>query len=480
MFLFFLNIMTNLFYFLIFLSFIVFCDIPEHFQYKIQDPATENLEWMIDLYDLICFELIVIVSVILMLLISLFYSPTHSYKNADDQLRYSKKFFSHSTELEVFWTVVPAILLITIAYPSFNLLYALDEDFNYIEYAIKIIGHQWYWTYEYHIGWKDVKFDSYMIDQKDLSRFRPGLSYTYSDELRFTRLLEVDNRLVLPAQSRIVLLITSADVLHSWTVPSFGIKVDACPGRLTKTNLLIKRPGIYFGQCSEICGINHGFMPITVQALPHKIGQCFAKYEGYEHATNFLKSTKKTFRVDTYEDLLFAHKIYNTFNLKTNFGYHKHGEQISVKSIGDDTELYKHNTNRRKMNYNVLKPKHLIEWSGKKNHTPEEIALFEERINKGRDENYYISKQEELAGLLRTLDILKDNVRIHQEIDKLDNVESSRETREYQQRVLIKLIEISTIKSEMAARKKYEIEHGIFNDYSKTDPLKSVKIDKKK
>jgi cytochrome c oxidase subunit 2 len=227
-----------------FFHFFSLCDAPEPYQMVIQDPATEVLEWMIDLYDLICFELIIIISIIFVLLLHLLFNPIH-HSN-------SERTFSHSTNLEVFWTIVPALLLVTIAYPSFSLLYALD-DLTVPSLTIKIIGHQWYWTYEYNSFNTSFAFDSYILN-----------SYEYgSGQLR---LLETDNRLTLPIKTHIRLLITSADVLHSWTIPSFGIKVDACPGRLNQATLFIKRPGLYFGQCSEICGINHGFMPIVVLA----------------------------------------------------------------------------------------------------------------------------------------------------------------------------------------------------------------------
>jgi len=227
-----------------FFHFFSFCDAAEPYQMVIQDPATEVLEWMIDLYDLICFELIVIISIILVLLFNILFNRQHHFNSA--------RTFSHSTNLEIFWTIVPAILLVTIAYPSFSLLYALD-DLTVPSLTIKIIGHQWYWSYEYNSFQTNFAFDSYILN-----------SYEYGSG-QF-RLLETDNRLLLPIKTHIRLLITSADVLHSWTIPSFGIKVDACPGRLNQATLFIKRPGLYFGQCSEICGINHGFMPIVVLA----------------------------------------------------------------------------------------------------------------------------------------------------------------------------------------------------------------------
>jgi cytochrome c oxidase subunit 2 len=241
----------DIFYFIIINNFTTFflrtgCDAPYLGQITTQDPATDIFEGMVNLYDLLCFELIIIVSIILVLLGSILFDSQH-HSN-------SQTTFAHSTELEVFWTIVPALLLLTLAYPSFTLLYALD-DLTLPNVTIKVIGHQWYWSYEYLIDQNNelYTFDSYMVNSAEL------------EEGEF-RLLEVDNRLILPVNKHIRLLITSADVLHSWAVPSFGIKVDACPGRLNQASLLIKRVGTYFGQCSEICGINHGFMPIVVSA----------------------------------------------------------------------------------------------------------------------------------------------------------------------------------------------------------------------
>ena len=166
--------------------------------------------------------------------------------------------FTHSTPLEIVWTIVPAIVLLFIAVPSFALLYSMDELID-PTITLKAVGHQWYWSYEFSDyatleGGESLNYDSYMIPEDDLTGGN-------------LRLLEVDNRVVLPVQTHIRVLITSADVLHSWAVPSFGVKVDACPGRLNQTSVFIKREGTYFGQCSEICGVNHGFMPIVVEAV---------------------------------------------------------------------------------------------------------------------------------------------------------------------------------------------------------------------
>nr|UYK51676.1 cytochrome c oxidase subunit 2 [Asterias amurensis]WGS93914.1 cytochrome c oxidase subunit 2 [Asterias amurensis]WGS93940.1 cytochrome c oxidase subunit 2 [Asterias amurensis]WGS93953.1 cytochrome c oxidase subunit 2 [Asterias amurensis] len=164
----------------------------------------------------------------------------------------TNRFFLEGQTLETIWTVIPAVILIFIALPSLQLLYLIDEVNNPF-LTIKAIGHQWYWSYEY-ADYRDLEFDSYMIPTNDLSLGNP-------------RLLEVDNRLTLPAQTPIRVLVTSSDVLHSWTVPSLGIKMDAVPGRLNQVNFFISRCGLFYGQCSEICGANHSFMPIVIESV---------------------------------------------------------------------------------------------------------------------------------------------------------------------------------------------------------------------
>nr|BCH36289.1 cytochrome c oxidase subunit 2 [Acanthaster planci]BCH36377.1 cytochrome c oxidase subunit 2 [Acanthaster planci]BCH36388.1 cytochrome c oxidase subunit 2 [Acanthaster planci]BCH36399.1 cytochrome c oxidase subunit 2 [Acanthaster planci]BCH36410.1 cytochrome c oxidase subunit 2 [Acanthaster planci] len=162
----------------------------------------------------------------------------------------TNRFFLEGQGLETIWTIIPAIILIFIALPSLQLLYLMDEVNNPF-LTIKAIGHQWYWSYEY-ADYRELEFDSYMIPTSDLSSGMP-------------RLLEVDNRLILPAQTPIRVLVSSADVLHSWAIPSLGVKMDAVPGRLNQVNFFISRCGIFYGQCSEICGANHSFMPIVIE-----------------------------------------------------------------------------------------------------------------------------------------------------------------------------------------------------------------------
>nr|YP_011017343.1 cytochrome c oxidase subunit II [Amblyomma dubitatum]WQF69006.1 cytochrome c oxidase subunit II [Amblyomma dubitatum] len=162
---------------------------------------------------------------------------------------FSSRSMMEGQEIEIIWTMIPAATLIFIAIPSLHLLYLTDEIFN-AQTSIKIIGHQWYWSYEYSDFNKE--FDSFLIPEQEL---KPN-SF---------RLLETDNNLMIPFNTMIKFLITSADVIHSWTIPSLGMKMDAIPGRLNQTFTIANRPGMFFGQCSEICGTNHSFMPISLE-----------------------------------------------------------------------------------------------------------------------------------------------------------------------------------------------------------------------
>lgn len=168
---------------------------------------------------------------------------------------YSNRFLLHGQTIEVIWTILPAIILIFIALPSLRLLYLLDE-INSPSLTLKTIGHQWYWSYEYS-DFINIEFDAYIIPTNELN-------------INSFRLLDVDNRIILPINNQIRILISAADVLHSWTIPSLGVKVDATPGRLNQTNFFINRPGLFFGQCSEICGANHRFIPIVIERIPTK------------------------------------------------------------------------------------------------------------------------------------------------------------------------------------------------------------------
>nr|AND96421.1 cytochrome c oxidase subunit 2 [Onthophagus vulpes] len=169
--------------------------------------------------------------------------------------KYNYRFLLENQMIEIIWTIAPAVTLIFIALPSLQLLYLLDE-INNPTVSMKSIGHQWYWSYEYS-DFKKMEFDSYMISMNDM-------------KLDNFRLLDVDNRTILPYNSQIRMLITAADVIHSWTIPALSVKIDATPGRLNQISFLINRAGLFFGQCSEICGANHSFMPIVVESISMK------------------------------------------------------------------------------------------------------------------------------------------------------------------------------------------------------------------
>nr|YP_010463764.1 cytochrome c oxidase subunit II [Lophogaster typicus]UUL70713.1 cytochrome c oxidase subunit II [Lophogaster typicus] len=162
------------------------------------------------------------------------------------------RFLMNEQTIEVIWTVFPGVILIFIAFPSLYLLYFMEELDNPM-LTLKVLGHQWYWSYEYS-DIKDLNFDSYMIPSEDLK----------DDEFR---LLEVDNRMVVPYNVGIRVFIGSTDVIHSWTVGGLGLKVDAVPGRLNQLMMYINRPGLFYGQCSEICGVKHSFMPIVLESV---------------------------------------------------------------------------------------------------------------------------------------------------------------------------------------------------------------------
>lgn len=227
-----------------------FSDTSENWQLSFQDPATPIMEGIINLHhDLMFFICAISIFVSWMLLRTIWYfNETNNFMASN---------LTHGTFIEIIWTTTPALILLIIAIPSFSLLYAMDEIIS-PAITIKSLGHQWYWSYEYsdylNTENETINFDSYMIPEEDL-------------EVGHLRLLEVDNRMVIPVNTHIRIIISAADVLHSWAVPSLGVKCDAIPGRLNQASLFIKREGLYYGQCSEICGINHGFMPIVVEVV---------------------------------------------------------------------------------------------------------------------------------------------------------------------------------------------------------------------
>lgn len=225
-------------------------DAPEAWQMGFQDPATPIMQGIIDLHhDISFFLLTIVIFVGWMLFRTLWHFNSISNPIPSKII--------HGTTIEIAWTITPSLILVFIAVPSFALLYSMDEVVD-PAITLKAIGHQWYWSYEYSdYNTEDetlINFDSYMIPEDDLS-------------LGQLRLLEVDNRVVIPVKTHIRVLITAADVLHSWAIPSLGVKCDAVPGRLNQVNLFLKREGVFYGQCSELCGANHAFMPIVIEGV---------------------------------------------------------------------------------------------------------------------------------------------------------------------------------------------------------------------
>jgi len=268
----------------IFFKFII--STGESYQVSFQGPSTSIMEGIFNFHNDLMFFLVIIGIFVLWILInciilnhSFFYSryinnfchvqnnliqnailKTKDYNFYRRLVTFNSRGSSHNTFLEIIWTFIPAVILAFIAIPSFGLLYSIEE---FIEptLTVKCTGHQWYWCYEYsnckkvltscHVN--GYKFESYMVPTDSLLKGS-------------LRLLEVDNRLLLPIKTHIQILVTAADVLHCWAVPSLGVKIDACPGRLNQNFIYLKVKGVFYGQCSEICGINHGFMPIVIQS----------------------------------------------------------------------------------------------------------------------------------------------------------------------------------------------------------------------
>nr|AOY39879.1 cytochrome c oxidase subunit 2 [Curculionidae sp. BMNH 1039870] len=166
----------------------------------------------------------------------------------------SHRYLLEGQTIEIIWTSLPALTLILIAFPSLQVLYLMED--NNASLTIKTMGHQWYWSYEYS-DYKNIEFDSYMIPSDSLKPFN-------------FRLLDVDNRLIIPYQLQIRMIISSTDVIHSWTIPSLGIKMDGTPGRLNQSSFFINQSSLLYGQCSEICGTNHSFMPIVIESISTK------------------------------------------------------------------------------------------------------------------------------------------------------------------------------------------------------------------
>lgn len=207
----------------------------------LQDSASPLMEQLTFFHDHTILILVIITIIVSYIIIILFFN------------KYRNRYLLHGQTIETIWTILPTFILLFIAFPSLRLLYLIDE-IREPSITLKSIGHQWYWSYEYS-DFLNIEFDSYIIPSNEINTNR-------------FRLLDVDNRIVLPINSQIRILVTAADVIHSWTIPALGVKIDGTPGRLNQTNFLINRPGVFFGQCSEICGANHSFIPIVIESVP--------------------------------------------------------------------------------------------------------------------------------------------------------------------------------------------------------------------
>jgi len=220
---------------------------PTDWQLSFQEAASPLMSELISLHDFI-FWIITFITIFVFVLLAYFCVKFSAKNNKKPSTT------THNSLIEVAWTVIPVIILVVISIPSFKLLYK-QNDFSKIDMTIKATGYTWYWGYEYP-DHGDFQFDAIMLQEDELEENQP-------------RLLSTDNALVVPINKNIKMQITSdpAGVIHSWAMPSLGVKMDAIPGRLNETYFRITEPGMYYGQCSELCGPGHGFMPIMIKAV---------------------------------------------------------------------------------------------------------------------------------------------------------------------------------------------------------------------
>jgi len=226
-------------------------DAPTAWGIYFQDSATPQMEGLIELHDNIMYYLVIILFSVGWILLSI----VRNYVSQKSPI--SHKYLNHGTLIELIWTITPAVILILIAFPSFKLLYLMDEVSD-PSMSVLAEGHQWYWSYQYpdflDSNNEFIEFDSYIVPESDL-------------EEGTLRMLEVDNRVILPELTHVRFIITAGDVIHSFSCNSLGIKCDAYPGRLNQVSVFINREGVFYGQCSEICGILHSSMPIVIESV---------------------------------------------------------------------------------------------------------------------------------------------------------------------------------------------------------------------
>ena len=239
--------------------------LSENWQLSFQEPATDLMSDIISFHSYILMPIITGISILVLFLLLYIAFRFNSSRNQ------TASNTTHNTLVEVLWTVIPVILLIIIAIPSFRLLY-VSETIPKADLTIKAIGNQWYWSYEYP-DYGDIAFDANMLNDDELSD--PKL-----------RLLETDTQIVVPVNKVVKLQITSNDVLHAWTIPAFGVKMDAVPGRLNETWFKANREGVFYGQCSELCGPKHAFMPINVNVVSEEEFEDWIGFAKDEYASN--------------------------------------------------------------------------------------------------------------------------------------------------------------------------------------------------
>ena len=223
----------------------VFANQPKNWQLSFQDAASQSMREIVNFHDKLLLPIIIAISAFVLFLMVYACIRFSAVRNPNPSKR------THNVAVEVLWTLIPCLILIVMAVPSFKILYKQDA-IPKADVTVKAIGYQWYWGYEYPD--ENIIFESYMVADKDLKENQP-------------RLLAVDNEVVVPVNKVVKVLITANDVLHAWALPSFGVKRDAVPGRINETWFKAEKVGTYYGQCSELCGIKHAFMPITVRVV---------------------------------------------------------------------------------------------------------------------------------------------------------------------------------------------------------------------
>ena len=253
-----------------FISVGALADQPKEWQLGFQNPASGGMRDIVNFHDNLLLPIIIAITVFVLFL--MLYACVRFRASANPNP--SKR--THNVTVEILWTLIPCLILIVMAVPSFKILYKQDT-IPKADLTIKAVGYQWYWGYEYPD--ENIIFDSYMIEEKDLKADQP-------------RLLAVDNEMIVPVNKVVKVLITANDVLHAWALPSFGVKRDAVPGRINETWFKAEKEGTYYGQCSELCGIKHAFMPITVKVVSEEDYQEWLSEARVKFAKEEIKNDK--------------------------------------------------------------------------------------------------------------------------------------------------------------------------------------------